>query len=578
MASKLDPVENLLLPNLALKGYRSFGPQWQRFSHLGKVTLLIGQNNCGKSNVLRFIHDWLAGMLGQSKKSVLGDHDKHLPDRGPVGYAFRMDPKRAKESIGDPQAQHLDQPSLDMIKQVLLAKATLDKDPEGPWFYFNERNEMDETTWPAAFKDIDDSLLKSTWGALCRMKGGDRNLWVNETIKKLAISRPNLSVALVPAIRMVGKKDSTSEDFSGDGIIERLAKLQNPSVFEQSNRERFDQIVAFLQTVTDNPTARIEIPYERNTILVHMDQKVLPLESLGSGIHEVIILAAAATILENSVVCMEEPELHLNPILQKKLLRYLLDKTSNQYFITTHSAALMDTPGAEVYHITLQNGCSLVERVTSDRHRSDVCHDLGYHPSDLLQTNSIVWVEGPSDRIYVNWWIKSIDRTLIEGIHYSVMFYGGRLASHLSADGELDAVEEFISLRRLNRRGTILIDSDRASKGARLNDTKSRLRAEFETGPGHAWVTEGREIENYIAPALLTKAVQKIHPSSTLANKLGKYENAMTIKGRGGKPKQASKVAVANAVVSFGPPDLSCYDLKHQVKRLVIFIRLANPG
>ena len=86
-----------------------------------------------------------------------------------------------------------------------------------------------------------------------------------------------------------------------------------------------------------------------DTILVHMDGKALPLSSLGTGIHEVIILASAATLLQRNVVCMEEPELHLNPILQKKLMRYLLQHTDNQYFITTHSAAIMDLPDAEVF-------------------------------------------------------------------------------------------------------------------------------------------------------------------------------------------------------------------------------------
>ena len=328
----------------------------------------------------------------------------------------------------------------------------------------------------------------------------------------------------------------------------------------------------------DNDTASIEIPHERDTILVHISGRTLPLESLGTGIHEVIILAAAATILENSVICMEEPELHLNPILQKKLVRYLLEATNNQYFITTHSAALMDTPSAEIYHIKLENGQSIAEHATSDRLRSEICEDLGYHPSDLLQSNCVIWVEGPSDRIYINHWINSLAPKFVEGIHYSIMFYGGRLASHLSGMDIDKSIESFISLRRLNRRGVIVIDSDKEKKGARINDTKKRLIDEFDCGPGYAWITEGREIENYIKSENIENAISNVHSEAKCRSDFGKYENTLSIKTKTGKDSQASKVGVAKFIVENCDADFSHLDLKKQTQKLIDFIKESNPS
>jgi hypothetical protein len=263
--------------------------------------------------------------------------------------------------------------------------------------------------------------------------------------------------------------------------------------------------------------------------------------------------------------------------LQKKLLSYLSAKTENQYFITTHSAALMDTPKAEVYHIRLGETGSSVEHSTSDEHRVAVCEDLGYHPSDLLQANCIIWVEGPSDRIYVNWWLTGFDPSLIEGIHYSIMFYGGRLAAHLSNSSNFDPVNDFISLRRLNRRGVMVIDSDRKSRFSKLNETKKRLVGEFNQGPGHAWVTAGREIENYLSPGDIREAVSAVHPTAKHPSESDKFASLLRITSASGKVAAASKVDIARHITIRCSPSFEILDLRIQVQRLANFIHSSNP-
>jgi predicted ATP-dependent endonuclease of OLD family len=217
--------------------------------------------------------------------------------------------------------------------------------------------------------------------------------------------------------------------------------------------------------------------------------------------------------------------------------------------------------------------------VTSGRQKSAVCEDLGYHPSDLLQANCIIWVEGPSDRIYLNWWLESMDEDLVEGIHYSIMFYGGRLLSHLSnAETESQDINDFISLRKLNNRGVILIDSDKETARSRINTTKRRLRDEFDEGPGHAWITEGREIENYLPAEQVEAAIKTVHPKIKKSGPFQKYDNTLKIQGARGKETQASKVNVARQITEHYQPDLSIYDLKQQLNKLTKFIWESNPA
>lgn len=495
---------NIILKSLSIGGYKSFG-KIQRFEKFSKINLLIGQNNSGKSNFLRFIHVVYPQIFKTGFN--LSSLDRHIPTGAKFSYGVCLNIPQNNYDFTefndhilpkfDSEIKKTTRPG-DVLK-LFRKKIDLDDSYDNLWFEYDESRQLDKKNWEDSFSVLSKEEINNLWADIRRMSGGDiKTHWIPETIDSIKLEPMPINSVMIPAIRQIMAMEDNIADYSGRGIIEKMAMLQNPDEHNQKDREKFNNINLFLVNVTDNQTARIEIPHNRNTILVHMDGKTLPLDSLGTGIQEVIILAAAATTLENTVVCMEEPELHLNPILQKKLIRYLSTSTNNQYFISTHSAALMDSPNTEIYHIELDENQSIAKRVTSDKHRSEICKDLGYHPSDLLQTNCIIWVEGPSDRIYLNYWLKNINISLIEGIHYSIMFYGGRLASHLSCNSDNEFINDFISLRRLNRRSVIVIDSDKSSAHARINETKARLKDEFNNGPGYAWITKGREIENYL--------------------------------------------------------------------------------
>jgi hypothetical protein len=578
----------VLLPNLALSGYRSFGKEPQFFDQFSKINILIGRNNSGKSNVLRVLHEVLP-QAGNRGSLTLQPVATHLPTQPPfqlgIGEPVIKD-EAGRFTLPPESPRHERLPTdgrppalVDLMAELLGRKTELDKTTLAWSFTTFPHRRPTHDTWLEAMSGIEGGRLQQLWTHLTGQGRGDRKAhWEPEIVNRFPLTIEPRPVELIPAIRRIGESGIEPTGYDGTGIINRLAQLQNPSAESQEEKLKFEAINVFLREVTDRPEARIEIPYARDTILVHMDNKVLPIECLGSGLHEVIILAAAATTLTGQIVCIEEPELHLNPILQKKFIRHLTDRTDNQYFITTHSPAIMDTPGAEAYHITLVDGVSKVDRVTSDAGRAAVCEDLGYHPSDLLLANCVIWVEGPSDRLYINWWLHTVDPSLLEGIHFSVMFYGGKLAAHISNAETSTHVAEFIQLRRLNRRGVIVIDSDKASSHKHLNTTKKRLQKEFDQGPGFAWVTDGREIENYLRIEDVDQAVSNVMPSAKRIGGNSRFDNLLKIRRKSGSEDQASKVEVARWITAHGEPELTALDLRRQVEKLVAFIRESNPA
>jgi len=236
------------------------------------------------------------------------------------------------------------------------------------------------------------------------------------------------------------------------------------------------------------------------------------LSQSGSGLKTIILLLLNLLIIpevkkydgKKMAFAFEELENNLHPYLQRRTFEYIYKfalENDIYVFVTTHSHVAINTfygkDEAALFHITKKDGFSESKIIDNHIDKVSILNDLDVKASDLFQSNGIIWVEGASDRVYINRWLEIFcNSTYKEGEHYQFLYYGGSNLSHYTCSDR--DVDDLINILTTNVNAAIIMDSDKRYRGASISAAKTRVRSQFEEFKMFAWITSGKEIENYI--------------------------------------------------------------------------------
>lgn len=332
--------------------------------------------------------------------------------------------------------------------------------------------------------------------------------FLNNELDGIHIFKISAERNIYPECDINGTVNSTGEGITSKITSYLTDSLKDEKIIEEKLLLELNKILApdseysniKVQQIKENEEYKWEIFLTENG-------NRFALSKMGSGLKTIIFVLLNLIVLkqevnDNCIFLFEELENNLHPSLQRRLFNYIYDcaeKENLTVFITTHSHVAINVffgkENSSIYHIEKNDCISTIHEVSSYFDKAAILDDLDVKASDLFQSNGIIWVEGPSDRVYIKKWLEIKDPNIIENIHYQFAYYGGKNLSHYTTDEETN---NLINILLTNRNSAIVIDSDKRSRTEQINATKKRILKEFEEKKLFCWITQGKEIENYI--------------------------------------------------------------------------------
>ncbi|HET7152549.1 MAG TPA: AAA family ATPase, partial [Candidatus Kapabacteria bacterium] len=175
-------------------------------------------------------------------------------------------------------------------------------------------------------------------------------------------------------------------------MVKELYRLKNGDALK---KKHYSIIKSSFNEITQGYDFDIQIDDSNDALLFFsLDGAEVNANDSGLGFQDLIAILFFAHEPKKKLILIEEPENHLHPEMQRRLLAHLFNIADKQFFLTTHSNIFLDPTYVDKIFITTYDG---EVHVTDAFSKAEALNELGYSVIDNLVSDLIILTEGPTD-------------------------------------------------------------------------------------------------------------------------------------------------------------------------------------
>jgi predicted ATPase len=455
-----------------IKNFRSVGDEPVEIELGKKITILIGLNNSGKSNIIRAMdlatysmssgHRIPRGMLPIELQDDDLEEESSLLDI----VLNDVDTELHIKSILDEVISNYYSPSpgvtiTDRIPREKMQshlQKFVDR-TKGGRFILRRRISKNQDNLEISSANLvtePEDVVRNAWTSVAANLGmrlsREYQRFLQLFSQSLSISSNSLPIG-IPSEEpssFIGLKQLRREQMNLENCRSKIYLLQKDNV------DAFNTLEKIITSAFPNYESIVpEHDDEDNTTVVYLEsgEKRWELGIQGDGIKRMIMFFLFLVSMEDTILLVDEPEMHLHPNMEDRVIDYFLRYGKSQLIMATHSEIVVNSVPPEL----IDNGDIVINWLWLDKDNQTVCtrsskSDVVDHLMNLgVPTNGYllhmyahsskrVFVEGKDDHKYIKLILKKFNYDdILDRNNISFIEYEGKSNLHKIDSSLIDA-------------------------------------------------------------------------------------------------------------------------------------------